>query len=163
MPSIYGNPDIDGRIFHCLLTAAATVQAEDVCASFRFVCELNGHHQKWLGSTTTNRHGVAAFDFPTVSGCNQLVVVQTHATGGTLELLMTDVPDIVRVAVVSPIGNSEHSSVSAIVSTAHAVPNFCVIKKFLETQGIDFSLNVLGKKNLSRSQRTPTPYKIKVN
>ena len=43
-----------------------------------------------MGSTTTNRHGVAAFDFATVSGCDQLVVGPTHARGGTLDLLMTD-------------------------------------------------------------------------
>ena len=43
----------------------AAVQAEDVRASFLFVCDLNGHHQEWLGSTTTNSHGVAAFDFAT--------------------------------------------------------------------------------------------------
>ena len=54
--------------------------------------------------------GVAAFDFATVSGCDPLVVSPTHARGGTLDLLMTDVPDIVRVAVVAPIGNSDHSS-----------------------------------------------------
>ena len=41
----------------------AAVQAEDVRASFLFVGDLNGHHQDWLGSTTTNRHGGAAFDF----------------------------------------------------------------------------------------------------
>ena len=69
-------------------------------ASFWFVGGLNGHHQEWLGSTTKNRHGVAAFDFATVSGCDQLVVGPTHALGGTLDLLMTDVPDLVRVAVV---------------------------------------------------------------
>ena len=40
----------------------AAVQAEDVRAFFLFVGDLNGHHQEWLGSTTTNRHGVAAFD-----------------------------------------------------------------------------------------------------
>ena len=57
--------------------------------------DFNGHHQEWLGSTATNRHGVAAFDFSTVSGCDQLVVSPTHARGGTLELLMTDVPDLV--------------------------------------------------------------------
>ena len=73
----------------------AAVQAEDVCASFLFVGDLNVHHQEWLGSTTTNRHGVAAFDFATVSGCNQLVVGPTRACGGTLDLLMTDVPDLV--------------------------------------------------------------------
>ena len=50
-----------------------------------------------------NRHGVAAFDFATVSGCDQLVVGPTHARGVTLDLLMTDVPDILRVSVVSQI------------------------------------------------------------
>ena len=81
----------------------AALQAEDIRASFLFVGDLNGHNQDWLGSTTTNRHGVAAFDFTTVFGCDQLVV------GKTLDLLKTDVPDQVRVAVVVPIGNSDHS------------------------------------------------------
>ena len=61
--SLYRNPDLDNRIFDCLLESIAAVQAEDVRASFLFVGDLNGHHQEWLGSTTTNRHGVAAFDF----------------------------------------------------------------------------------------------------
>ena len=38
----------------------AAVQAEDVRASFLFVVDLNGHQREWLGSTTTNSHGVAA-------------------------------------------------------------------------------------------------------
>ena len=104
-------------------------------ASFLFVGDLNCHHQEWLGSTTTNRHGVAAFDFATVSGCDQLVVGPTHTHGGTLDLLMTDVPDLVRVAVVAPIGNPDHSSLSAVISMAHAVPNLCVSRKvFLKHQ-----------------------------
>ena len=45
----------------------AAVQAENVRAFFQFVCDLNDHHQEWLGSTTRDRHGVAAFDFATVS------------------------------------------------------------------------------------------------
>ena len=65
--SLYHNPDLDDRIFDCLLTSMAAVQAEDMCASFLFVGDLNGHHQEWLGSTTINRQGVAAFDFATVS------------------------------------------------------------------------------------------------
>ena len=48
----------------------AAVQAEDVRATFLFVGGLNGHHQEWWGSTTTNRRGVSAFDFATVSGCD---------------------------------------------------------------------------------------------
>ena len=88
----------------------AALQAEEVRASFLFVGDLNGHHQEWLGSTTTNCHGVAAFYFTTVSGCDQLVVGPAHARDGTLDLLMTDLTDIVWVAVVAPIGNSDHSS-----------------------------------------------------
>ena len=113
--SLYGNPDLDDRIFYCLLASMAAVQAEDVSPSFLFVGNFNGHRQEWLGSTTTNRHGVAAVDFATFSGCDQLVVGPTHAHGGTLDLLVTDVPDLVRVAVVAPIGNSYHSSLSAVI------------------------------------------------
>ena len=72
--SLYRNPDLDDRIFDCLLASMAAVQTEDICASFLFVGDLNGHQQEWLGSTTTNRQGVAAFDSATVSGCDQLVV-----------------------------------------------------------------------------------------
>ena len=46
--SLYRNPDLDERIFHCLLTSMAAVRAEDVRASFLIVGDLNGHHQEWL-------------------------------------------------------------------------------------------------------------------
>ena len=121
----FRNPDLDDRIFDCLLTSMADVQAEDVRTSFLSVSDLNGHHREWLGSTTTNRHGVAAFDFATVSGCDQLVIGPIHARSRTLDLLMTDVPYLVRVSVVAPIGNSDHSSLSAVISMAQAVPNSC--------------------------------------
>ena len=94
---LYLNPDLDERIFDCLASMVA-VQAEDVRVAILFLGNLNGHHQEWLGSTTTSRHGVAAFDFATVSGCDQLVVGPTHVRGGTLDLLMTDVSDFVRAA-----------------------------------------------------------------
>ena len=127
--SLYCNPDIDDRIFDRLLSIMTAVQTEDIRASFLFVGDLNGHHQEWLGSTTRNHHGVAAFDFATVSGCDQLVVGPTHERGLTLDLLMTDVPDLVRVVVVAPIGNSDHTSLSAVISMAQAVPNLCVSGK----------------------------------
>ena len=84
--SLYHNPDQDDSIYDCLVTSMAAVQAEDVRAWFLFVGDLNGHNQEWLGSTTTNRHGVAAFDFATVSICVQLVVGLTHARGGIHDL-----------------------------------------------------------------------------
>ena len=100
----------------------AVVQVEDVRAFFLFVGDLNGHHQEWLRSTTTDCHAVAAFDFPTVSGYDQLVVGPTHARGGTLNILMTNFPDLVQVAVVAPIGKLDHSpSLSAVISMALAV------------------------------------------
>ena len=70
-----------------------------------------------------------------MSGCDQLVVGPTHARGGILDLLMTDVSDLIQVAVVAPMGNSDHSSLSAVISTAQAVPNLCVSRKvFLKHQ-----------------------------
>ena len=83
----------------------AAVHAKYVHTAFLFVGDLNGHHQEWLGYTTTNRHGVATVYFTTVSGCYRLVVGPTHARGETLDLLMTDVPDLVRVAFIALIGN----------------------------------------------------------
>ena len=43
--------------------------------------------------------------------------------------LMTDVPDLVRIANVAPIGNLDHSSLSAVISMAQAVPNLYVSRK----------------------------------
>ena len=112
-------------IVYILQESMAAVQAEVVRSPFLFVCELNGHHQEWLGSPNTNRHRIAAVYFATISGCDQLVVGPTHARGGTLDLLMTDVPDHVGVAVVAPIGNSDHSSLSEVISMTQAVSNLC--------------------------------------
>ena len=70
-----------------------------------------------------------------MSGCDQLVVGPTHARGGILDVLITDVPVLIRVAVGGPIGNSDHSSLSEVISTAQAVPNLCVSRKvFLKHQ-----------------------------
>lgn len=56
---LYCNPDLDSRIY-----------------VFIFVGDLNGHYQEWLGSTIMNRHSNAAFDFGTVTGCDQQVIAQ---------------------------------------------------------------------------------------
>ena len=100
-----------------------------MCASFLFVGDLNGH-QEWQSSTTMNCHHVAAFDCVTVSGCDQLVVVLTHACGTAPDLLMTDFPDLVWVAVVALIGNSDHPSLLTVISSTQAVLTLCVRIKF---------------------------------
>ena len=53
--SLYRHPNLDDRIYDCLLASVAAVQTEDVRASFLYAGDLNGHHQEWLGSTNTNR------------------------------------------------------------------------------------------------------------
>ena len=118
----------------------AAVQATDVHASFLFMGDLNGLHQDWLGFTTTNRHGVAAFDFSTVSGCDQLVIGPTHAHGGTLDFLMTDVNDLVRVAVAAPLGSSDHSSLSIAISIAQAIHNLCVSRRVLLVHRVNWTV-----------------------
>ena len=70
-------------------------------------------------------------DFATVSGCDQLVIGLTHARGGTLDLLTTDVPDLVWMAVVAPLGSSDLSSLSIAISMAQAIPNLCVSRRVL--------------------------------
>ena len=92
-----------------------------------------------MGSTTMNRHGVAPFDIATVSGYDQLVDGPTHARGGTLDLLMTDVPGLVLVAVVAPIGNSDHSALSAVISMAQAVINLCVIRNVFQKHQVNWN------------------------
>ena len=48
---------------------------------------------------------------------------------------MSHVLDLVLVAVVAPIGHSDHSSLSAVISMAEVVPNLCVSRKvFLKHQ-----------------------------
>ena len=59
------------------------------------------------------------------------MIGSTRAHGGTLDLLMTNVPDLVRVAVVAPLGISDHSSLSIEISMAQAIPNLCVSRRVL--------------------------------
>ena len=64
-----------------------------------------------------------------------MVVGPTHARGGTLDILTTDAPDLVWISVVGPIGYSDHSYLSAVISIAQAVPNSFVSRKvFLKHQ-----------------------------
>ena len=83
-----------------------------------------------------------------MSGCDQLDVGPAHAHGGILDLLMTDVPDLIQVAVVAPNVNSDHSSLSAVISTAQAVPNLCVSRKVFLKQQINWNTVCGAMRNL---------------
>ena len=72
-----------------------------------------------------------------------MVVSPTHARGGTRDQLMTDVTDLVRVAVVAPLGNTDFSSLLAVILRAKAVSNLCVsMKDFLKHQVIGIHFGV---------------------
>ena len=51
---------------------------------------------------------------------------------------MTNVPDIVWVSVAASIGNSDHSSLSSVISMAQAVTNFYVSRKVLLKQCVNW-------------------------
>ena len=53
--------------------------------------------------------------------------------------VMTDVPYLVRVAVVATRSNSFHSSLSAVISMAQAVLNLCVSRKVVLKQQVIWS------------------------
>ena len=125
---VYRNPDLDNHIYDCLLTAMANIQAADSRASFVFVGDVNAHHLEWLGSSRTTEHGVAAYDFASLSGCTQMVSGPTHVAGGTLDLVLTDVPDLVSVDVGSPIGSSDHSALQVKLSL-NQTPSHTVVER----------------------------------
>ena len=75
---------------------------------------MNDHDQDRLDSAIRSR----TLDFATVFGCNQLVIGLTRERGETLDLLLTDGPDLVQVRVVAPLANSEHSLLSTDIVMA---------------------------------------------
>ena len=124
----YRNPDSDNSIFECLLTSMASIQSTDRKAAFVFVGDFNAHHANWLNSKRTDDHGIAAFDFANVSGCTQLVKGPTHNLGGCLDLVLTDVPDLVSVTVNAPIGSSDHSSIKFSLQLLQSAPVASITK-----------------------------------
>ena len=67
------------------------------------------------------------------------MIGRIHARGGTLDLLMTDVLDLIWVAVVEPLGSLDHSSLSIAVSMAQAIPNLCVGRRVVLKHRVNWS------------------------
>lgn len=128
--SIYRNPDLDDGIFDCLLSSMASIQEADRKASFMFFGDFNAHHRDWLNSVSlTDCHGVAALDFATQSGCEQLITEATHRSGNCLDLFFTDSVGIVTANVGPPIGSSDHNFISANIKINQFVPDVSFSKK----------------------------------
>ena len=128
--SCYRNPDLDDSIYDCLLDRMAAVQEADVKACFVFAGDFNAHHVEWLNSVSaTDNHGVAALDFSTISGCEQLVNVPTHRSGNPLDLVFTDVPGIVSCRVNPPLGSSDHCTLKINAELNQIVPDVTYSRK----------------------------------
>ena len=83
------------------------------------------HHSDWMESVSpTHRHWGDALDFCNQSGCEQLVRCPTHIAGNRLDLVMTDVPDIVDVFVGTPLGTSGHCFVRGVLRVEQSVPEY---------------------------------------
>ena len=78
----------------------ARVQSVDDKSVFVFVGDANTYHSERLESVSpTDRHGRDAINSCNLSGFEQLVRCSTPIPGNRLDLVMTDIPDIVDVVV----------------------------------------------------------------
>ena len=128
--AIYRSPNSDDRIYECLLEQMTAIQGCDPKAAFAFIGDFNAHHREWLGSVSvTDSHGLAALNFSSESGMDQLISEPTHQGGNVLDLVFTDVPDVVTASVGTPIGRSDHSYLSLRVEVARRIPDIVVSQK----------------------------------
>ena len=110
-----------------LLTLLLGLQPVDDKTVSVFVNGANAHQSEWLELVSANeRNGRDAVDFCNLSGCEQLVHCPTHSPGNRLDLVMTDVPDIVDMVVSTQLGTSDHCFVSCVLRVAQPVPEYNV-------------------------------------
>ena len=148
--AVYRNPGADDSLLDCLLTAMSEVQQTDRKSSFVFVGDFNAHHREWLGSVSqTDAHGRALLDFATNSSCQQLVAGPTHSPGNPLDLVLTDVPGVVSVVVLPPVGRSDHFSLLLSLNVDQPVMDFTVDKEVYVKTGIIWA-NVAADVSLCR-------------
>ena len=146
---VYRNPHHDDSIYDCLLTAMASVQSTDRKASFILVGDFNAHHREWLGSVSvTDSHGRAARQFCEAAGCHQLVRESTHIHGNPLDLLLTDVPGLVSVEVLGPLGTSDHSVLSVRVQLSQSFPEVTVNREVYLKNRVDWAAVELDVRNI---------------
>ena len=82
---------------------------------------FSNYKLSWCCSHWLLKSSLCSFD--------QLVVGQTNEHCGTLHLLMINVSNLVQVAVVAHIGNSDHSSLSAVILMVLTIPNLSVSRE----------------------------------
>ena len=79
---------------------------------FLFVGDVNAHHEERLGSFTTNLHSKTAHDFVSSLVVGRWLRSLKTLMKGCLDLVLTDVPDVVKVRVSLRVGTSDHIVIS---------------------------------------------------
>ena len=106
MFDVYRNPDLSDKVSDCMLMVIAMAQSVD--RKTFFFCLLVMCFLFVGSSTTTTVHGRAVLDFVSSSGCEQTATEPTYIDRGVVELIVTDVHDLVGIRVGLPIGTSDH-------------------------------------------------------
>ena len=70
------------------------------------------------------------------SSCQQLVAGPTYSAGKPLDLVLTDVPEVVSVVVSPPVGRSDHSLLLLSLNVDQPVMDFVVEKEVYVKTGI---------------------------
>ena len=148
---VYWNLDSSDYIFDCLLTAMAKVPFVSRNASFLFVGDVNAHHSEWLGSSKTNLHERDARDLTSSLGC-EMITEPTHIDGGVLDLMLTDVPDGVRVRLGSPIEPLDHSVIFIDVALEQPIPHLVCRQEVHLKNSVDWELVRGDVKSLNRNE-----------
>ena len=104
----------------CLIAKLEAVQQSDSRATFVLTGGFNPHNKVW-GSPSTSSSGQAALDFVSSPGCTQLVAEPTHKSGGVLDLVFTDVRDIVNVTLCDKFGNSDRHALKLGITVTQIV------------------------------------------
>ena len=85
-------------------------------------------------------HGRTARAFASSSGCEQMATEPIYIDGGVLDLLLTDVTDVVGVRVGSPVGTSDHSAVFIGVVLEQPILHFVCKQEVYLKSYIDWEL-----------------------
>ena len=122
--AFYRNPGHDGSLYDYLLDSTPRVLSVDDKTVILFVGDANVHHSEWLESVSLiDRHGRDALDFLNLSGCEKLIRCPTHIAGNRLDLVTTDVLDIVDVFFGTP-GTSDQCFVSCVIRVKQSVSEY---------------------------------------
>ena len=121
--AFHPNPGHDGSLYYCLLDSMARVQSVNdkavfVFAVMRMLITLSG----WSLSLLLIGTGVMLLIFAICRVVSmQLVRCPTHIAGNRLDLVMTEVPDIVDVFFGTPLGTSDHCFVCCVLRVEQSV------------------------------------------